>query len=217
MSAIGEAVPGTIALGPREEAPGRPFTSVDLIQRDLGILLELLGDVRATLREVDAGIRTLEPYQRLAWRVDDLTHRLIICNEDRLRHRERTCVVGFFAERRVDQDPAPLEAANSEIVAEFTHYPGILSYSSVELAPHSWANLVLHDDPIDREYWRGSELHARAVKLLSPLHYKNVRIHNAELTDGLTDTPRLVLERTKYYDFEGGVEWRAERELATTN
>lgn len=206
-------MPKTVALGPMEEAPGRPFTSVDLIERDLGILLKLLADVRGVLREVDAGVRELEPYQRLAWKVDDLTHRLIVCDEDRLRYRERTCVVGFFGERRVDQDPSPLEEANSAIVSEFAHYPGILSYSSVELARGHWANLVLHDDPVDREYWRQSALHAEAVRLLSPLHYRNVRIHNAELTDGLTDSPRLVLERTKYYDFDGAVEWRAQREL----
>lgn len=206
-------MPETKALGPTEEAPGRPFTSVDLIPRDRDTLFQLLADVRGVLREVDAGIRVLEPYQKLAWKVDDLTHRLIICNEDRLRHRDRTCVVGFFGERRLKQDPTPLEEANSAIVGEFTRYPGILSYGSVELDKGRWANLVLHDDPVDREYWRQSELHAEAVRLLSPIHYRNVRIHNAELTDGLTDDPKLVLERTKYYDFEGGTEWRAEREL----
>ena len=86
----------------------------------------------------------------------------------------------------------------------------------MELAKGRWANLVLHDDPIDREYWRGSQLHAEAVRLLSPVHYKNVRIHNAELTDALTEDPKLTLERTKYYDFDGGVEWRAERDLLPT-
>ncbi len=210
-------MPETIPLGPREEAPGRPFTSADLIPRDLKTLLELVADVRGVLREADSGTRDLRPYQQLAWKIDDLTHRLIICDEDRLRYRDRTCVVGFFGERRVDRDPSPLEEANSAIVAQFTEYPGILSYSSVELARGHWANLVLHDDPIDREHWRGSELHAEAARLLSPVHYRNVRIHNAELTDGLTDSPKLILERTKYFDFEGGVEWRAERELIVTS
>lgn len=213
MSSNGEMTPETIALGPEEEAPGRPFTAVDLIERDVTTLLELLADVRGVLREVDAGIRALEPYQRMAWKVDGLTHRLIICDEPKLRFRERTCAVGFFGERRTDVDPTPLEEANTEIVAEFTNYPGILSYSSVELPGGRWANLVLHDDPVDREYWRRSELHAEAARLLSPVHYRNVRIHNAELTDALTDSPDLVLERTKYYDFEGGSEWRAQREL----
>ena len=206
-------MPETVQLGPNEEAPGRPFTSVSLIGRDLQILQELLADVRGVIREIDAGTRTIEPYQRMAWKIDGLTHRLIICNESKLRYRDRTCVVGFFGERRTEVDPAPLEEANTAIVSEFTRYPGILSYSSVELPDGKWANLVLHDDPIDREYWRGSELHARAADLLSPVHYKNVRIHNAELTDGLTDDPKLVLERTKYYDFDGETPWRGQREL----
>lgn len=213
MSTNGEAVPETVVLGPGEEAPGRPFTAVDLTERDLSILLDLLADIRGVLREVDAGTRTIEPYQKLAWKVDGLTHRLIICDEPRLRYREKTCVVGFFGERRMGLDPGPLDEANAAIVAEFTQYPGILSYSSVELPGGHWANLVLHDDPVDREYWRQSKLHQKAASLLSPIHYKNVRIHNAELTDGLTDAPNIVLERTKYYDFEGEVEWRAQREL----
>ena len=213
MSTNGEMVPETIALGPKEEAPGRPFTAVDLIERDIATLLEILADVRGVLREVDSGMRSLDPYEKLSWKVDGLTHRLIVCDESRLRYRDRTCAVGFFGERVRDIDPAPLEEANTEIVAEFTKYPGILSYSSVELPGGKWANLVLHDDPADREHWRRSELHAEAVRVLSPVHYRNVRIHNAELTDALTDSPNFILERTKYYDFEGGVEWRAQREL----
>ncbi len=207
-------MPYTVALGPREEVPGRAFTAVDLVDRDVSILLELLADVRGVLREADAGIRTVEPYQRMHWKVDGLTHRLIICDEPKLRFRDETCVVGFFGLRRTDVDPAPLEEANAALVAEFPEYPGILSYSSVELPGGHWANLVLHDDPVDREYWRRSERHQNAVATLSPLHYRNVRIHNARLTDGLTDSPKIIVERTKYYDFEGGVEWRAQRELA---
>lgn len=213
MSTNGEMEPETITLGPNEEAPGRPFTSVDLIERDIATLLELLTDVRGVLSEVGAGTRTIEPYEKLAWKVDGLAHHLIICDEPKLRYRDRTCAVGFFGERKTGIDPAPLDEANTEIVSEFTRYPGILSYSSVELPGGKWANLVLHDHPVDREYWRRSERHAEAVRVLSPVHYRNVRIHNAELTDALTDSPNFVLERTKYYDFEGGAEWRAQREL----
>ena len=181
MSTTGEVVSEIVKLGPNEEASGRPFTSVGLIERDLAVLIQLVADVRGVLREVDAGTRTIEAYQRMAWKIDDLTHRLIICDERRLRFRDRTCVVGFFGERKTDIDPAPLEEANSAIVSEFTRFPGILSYSSVELPGDRWANLVLHDDPIDREYWRTSKMHAKAADLLSPIHYRNVRIHNLSL------------------------------------
>lgn len=202
-----------VSLGPTEEVPGRPFTAVGLTERDVSILHQMLADLRDILREVDSGIRQFEPYDKLAWRVDGLTHRLLICDLSRLRDRQETCLVGFFGERHTDLDPTPLEEANTAIVAEFTKYPGILSYSSIELPGGHWANLVLHDDPIDREYWRRSELHSQAVSLLSPVHYRNVRIHNGRMTDGLTESPDLVIERTKYYDYEGDVEWRAQREL----
>jgi hypothetical protein len=73
--------------------------------------------------------------------------------------------------------------------------------------------MVLHQDPIDREYWRRNALHADAVKALSPVHYLNVRIYNAELGDSLSGSPTIRLLRTKYYDYSGSVPWRAERPL----
>ena len=214
MSAPGGIAPSPLSLGPREAVPGRPFTSVDLTQRDVTILYEVLGDVRSVLHEVDVGIRSISPYERLTWMVDGLTHRLLICDEPRLRSHPSLCVVGFFGERRTELDSTPLEKANDAIIAEFTKYPGILSYSSMELPGGHWANLVLHDDPIDTQFWRKSELHARAARLLSPVHYLNVRIHNAQLTAGLFQQPVIVVKRTKYYDFSGDGEWRAERILA---
>jgi hypothetical protein len=125
-------------------------------------------------------------------------------------------VVGFFAERRTEVDIWPLEDANSEIVNEFSKYPGILSYGSLELPNGHWANMVLHDDPIDTQFWRTSEMHSRAVETLSPRHYFNVRIHNGRLTSGLFNRPEIVIERTKYFDYTGPSQWRAERTLVAT-
>ena len=107
-----------------------------------------------------------------------------------------------------------LEEANTEIVAEFNQYPGILAYASVELPDGLWANLVLHDDPVDVEFWRTSEMHRRAVEMLSPEHYYNVRIHNGTLTSGLFERPRIVIRKTKYFDYTSNVIWRAERTIA---
>jgi len=185
-----------------------------MIQGDLKVLHGVLADVRAIMVDVEEGARALEPFQRLAWRVGGLTRRLLICDVVRLRAHPGPCVVGFFAERRTDMDIWPLEEANSEIIGEFSKYPGILSYGSVELPRGHWANLVLHDDPVDTQFWRRSELHARAVETLSPRHYFNVRIHNGKLTSGLFDRPEIVIERTKYFDYSGPTEWRAERALA---
>lgn len=206
--------PETVVLGPLEEVPERPFTAVDRIADDLQTLQVMLGDVRSVLADVDAGRRTLVAFQKLVWREKDLTHRLLICNESRLRSHPRLCVVGFFGERHPELDPMALEDANSDIVAGFADYPGILSYSSVELGGDGrWANMVLHDHPSDREYWRRNQRHVEAVKALSPVHYRNVRIHNAELTSPLAGSPTIVIQRTKYFDYSGGSAWRAERSL----
>ena len=173
----------------------------------------ILADVRSVVVDVEEGAREVLPFQRLAWRVGGLTHRLLICDVGRLRFHSGLCVVGFFAERRTEVDIRPLEKANAEIVTEFANYPGILTYASVELPDGHWGNLVLHDDPVDTEYWRTSRMHAKAVETLSPQHYHNVRIHNGRLTAGIFDGPTIRIEKTKYFDYSGASEWRAERAL----
>lgn len=206
-----------VLLGPNEDVPGRPFTSVAQIERDRSILRAMLSDLTGILSEIDAGVRTLAPYKKLAWKVRGRTHRLLICNEALLRAHPRPCVVGFFGERHAELDSSALEEANTAIVAGFADHPGILSYSSMEMGKGRWANMVLHQDPIDREYWRRNALHADAVKLLSPVHYLNVRIYNAELGDSVSGSPTIRLLRTKYYDYSGSAPWRAERPLTTDN
>lgn len=214
MSTLRARTPEPVPLAPGESVPERPFTTVELIDRDVSILYGILGDIRGLLEEAAQGRRSVVPYRHMAWRIDGLAHRHIVCNEERLRSHPRLCVVGFFGERNTELDITPLEKANAALVAEFTHYPGITSYSSLELPGDQWANLVLHDDPVDPDFWRRSNLHSRAVKELAPGHYLNVRIHNAELSARLFDNPSIVIKRTKYWDYAGGSEWRAERVLA---
>lgn len=206
-------LPGTVTLGVDEKVHGRPFTAVEMTDRDLVVLHTILGDVRQIVAEVEEGVREMAPYQKLAWRVGGMTHRLLLCDVERIRVHPGLCVVGFFGQRREDVDIWPLEEANSEIVAEFVDYPGILAYASVELTRGHWANMVLHDDPVDTSYWRQSRMHARAVETLSPRHYHNVRIHNGRLTSGIFDRPSIRIDRTKYFDYSGPSEWRAEREI----
>jgi len=209
-------VPVTVSLGPRDVISDRPFTATELTIRDLGILHGILADVRSVVVEAEEGSRAFEPYQKLAWRVGGLTHRLLICDRERLRDHASLCAVGFFGEKRPTMDPWPLEDANTEIVAEFAKYPGILSYASVELPDGHWANLVLHDDPVDVQFWRSSQMHQRAVDTLTPEHYFNVRIHNGRLTSGIFDRPQIVITKTKYFDYTGPEAWRAERTLLST-
>lgn len=204
-------MPEMVRLGPGDTVRGRPFTAVEETSRDLEILNGILADVRSVVVDVEEGAREIAPFQRLAWKAGGLTHRLHMCDLERLRAHPGLCVVGFFAERRTDVDIWPLEEANAEIVTEFANYPGILSYGSVELPGGHWGNLVLHDDPVDTEFWRTSTMHAKAVETLSPQHYYNVRIHNGRLTAGIFEGPTIRIDKTKYFDYSGPTEWRAER------
>lgn len=208
-------MPGTVLLGEEEVVGGRPFTAVEMTFRDLEIIHAMLTDVRSIAVDVEEGALQLDPYQKLAWRVGGLAHRLLICDFERLRFHSAPCVVGFFGQFKKGAELGPLEEANSAVVEEFPEYPGILSYGSVELPDGHWANLVLHDDPVDVAFWRESNMHKHAVKTLSPRHYANVRIHNGRLTAGLFEGPAVTIHRTKYYDYSGPEEWRAERELAS--
>jgi len=204
----------TIILGPTETAPGRPFTSADRYEADIVCLRALIADLCDVLRENLAGTREVTDYEHLEWQVGGLKHRLIICNRDRLLEHQRLCAVGFFSERHTDLDMAPLESANLEVVGEFSRHPGVLSYGTIQLPEGHWANLVLHEEPATADLWRENKTHARAVDRLSPVHYKNVRIHNARLTAGLSAQPDIEIIRTKYFDYEAGSHWQAVREFS---
>jgi hypothetical protein len=203
----------TVTLGPNDVVSGRPFTAVEMTGRDLGILHGILADVRAVVVEVEEGARHFKPFQKLVWKVGGLTHRLLITDIGRIRAHSGLCVVGFFGDKRPDKDGLLLDEANTEIVAEFPKYPGILAYASVELPGEHWANMVLHDDPVDVQFWRTSEMHAWAVETLTPQHYFSIRIHNGTLTSGIFERPRIVIRKTKYFDYTKGDMWRAERTL----
>jgi len=203
----------TLSLGPNEDVSDRPFTAVDLIDRDVSVLRGMLDDLVRVLDETDLGLKEITPHQRISWQEEGLARRLLICDETRLRAHQDACVVGFFGERRPEMDIGPLEEANSAIVAQFRNFPGILSYSSIELPNGYWANMVLHDDPVDREYWSRGALHAQAARTLGPIHYRTVRIHNARLTAGVMEKPRFAVKKIKYWDYTEEPEWVAEREL----
>ncbi|GMQ86082.1 MAG: hypothetical protein BMS9Abin07_1654 [Acidimicrobiia bacterium] len=203
-----------VALTPTELVPGRPFTDPELTKQDLSMLHQMLTDLRGVLEEAKVPPARVVPYHQMAWRVDGHGRRLIICNEERLGTHPDLCIVGFFGDRRTEIDISPLEEANASVVSEFPDNPGILSYSSISVEGGQWGNMVLHEDPRDAERWRESQVHARAVEMLSPIHYRCVRIHNARLDARLFEDPDIVVHRTKYFDFVGQPEWQGVRTVA---
>ena len=140
-------------------------------------------------------------------------HRVIVCNADALRKESTPSFVGFFGIKRPGLDHAPLTQVDDQLVVELPHHPGILSYSSVELADGNWGNLIVLRSSADGERWRDGERHAWAVRELAPAHYSAVRLHNGQFAGGLLSGREPVLLRTRYWDYEALPAWRAERVL----
>jgi hypothetical protein len=208
----GGRVDDCVRLGAHETAEGRGFTAPAHTAGDLAAVGRMLARLRG---EILGG--GLEPGPRplalAAREPDGRAHRAIVCDEHRLGDGRDLTWIGFFAEKRRDRDPTPLTVVDDELIGEFPAHPGVLSYSSLELADGDWGNLILLDGDAAREQWRVSERHAYAARELAPRHYVHVRVHQGVLPGGVLGWRAPVLRRTKYYDYRGEATWRAERDV----
>ena len=60
-----------------------------------------------------------------------------------------------------------------------------------------------------------SELHRRAVEL-TPRHYHSVRLHIGIVPGAFLSAADLVIERTRYWDYDDNPVWTAVREIVTS-
>jgi hypothetical protein len=199
-----------IEFGANEVDSSHPCTDVSLYTPDLDLLAYMLQDLRSLIRSNDAGKVSLVAHEPQYWQVHGLRRRTVVCEPERIRCTDRVCIVGFFAERREGIDYPSLDELELGLLLEFRNYPGILSYSSVELANDFWANLVVHSVPDDTETWRTSTAHSRAVDV-SPELYSSIRIHNGHLEGGVAGNRAIAIDRTKYWDYDCDPVWQATR------
>ena len=206
------AVDDCVRLGPRETAADRGFTDPAHTTGDLAAVGLMLAAIRRAVAApgLPGGPRplVLEPPG-----LEGRAHRAIVCDERRLGAGRDLAWVGFFAVKRRDRDGAPLTVMDDELITEFPAHPGILSYSSLELADGDWGNLILLDGDAARAQWRDGERHAYAARELAPRHYTDVRLHQGVLPGGVRAGREPILRCTKYYDYRAGATWRAEREV----
>ncbi len=212
IGATEEWVEDWARLGPRETAAGHEFTDPDRTTPDLRSVAVMLGEIRRRVASAASLPREPRPLVLERLEADGRAHRAVLCDERRLADGRDLVWVGFFAAKRRDRDHAPLTLRDDELVREFPAHPGVLSYSSLELADGDWANLILLEGDEAREHWRTSPRHADAVRELAPRHYTVVRLHLGIVPGGVLAAREPLLYRTKYYDFRGGATWRAERE-----
>jgi hypothetical protein len=199
-----------VQLGEYETVLTHPCTDVSLFAPELDVMAYLLQDLRTLLRSADAGKVDVWAHRPFTWEVHGLRRRTVVCEPGQIRERQRVCVVGFFGNRRVDMPSERVDEIDARLLDEFRDYPGILSYSSIELADDYWANLVVHAEPEDREVWRTSAAHRHAVEM-SPKLYSSVRIYNGHLPDGVTGNRAIEIDAAKYWDYDVEPEWRALR------
>lgn len=194
-------------LGPEELLPGRPFT-----------------DPANTVREAEMMQSILESERRLArtWAEEGSSHAhvgrghdaegrrhlLVVPDTQALVRAGDVTAVGFFSRPREDVDHAILFDLEDELVARMGTYAeaGLLSYYDVELVKGAYGNLILFSTPDVPEAWYGDVVHRRAVEL-SPGHYYEVRLHKGFVPGRLLDDGKIVIERTKYFDFSEDSGW----------
>jgi len=203
-----------IRLGIDEDPADHPCAEVRHYNADLAVLEHLLGDLRAMLGRAAAGETVLHPYQILSWQENGLRRRTVMCDpEALLQGGSDVLLVGFLGNRRSTDEANIIDEFDFDVIGEFRQYPGILSYSSMELVPNQWANLVVHLHARDRESWRRSAVHIEAAEDLSPRVFHSVRIHNGRLRGGLIGDGRVTVEVTKYWDYDSDPMWHAVRTL----
>jgi hypothetical protein len=139
-------------------------------------------------------------------------HRICLSQPERLLLTDELTVVGFCGKKRPGVDRGPIDAIDDKLIDEIPGQKHLLSYSTLQLESYNTVNLVLFDHPQGADDWSTSQQHAQAVRM-SPNYYTVIRLHNAILPGGLLANNRLVLLRTKYYDFQTDPAWQAIREF----
>ena len=202
-----------IVLGAQEPVPDHDFASSRHYPSDIALLNYLLQDLRVLARRCAKGELDLQPHQVVTWHVHGLERRTVTCDPARLCAHDDVHIVGFFGDRRDPSDQATIDRNDADLIAQFPDHDGLISYSSIELVDHYWANLVVHAAPEDREKWRSCPQHIAAVEEVAPKAFHSVRIHNGCIRRGVLGPETVVVESTKYWDYDTTPTWHAARFL----
>jgi hypothetical protein len=200
---------GPLQLGPHEVARERPFAAIEHTHADLPILREMRQTLACRLRDgtlpaPDAGPRD-EP--------DGTEHWICVPDPRRLAETLPVAAVGFFGQARTGLDHRPIIDREHDIVARAATFGGLLTYYNLRLSDGRYGNLVLFDAPPSKGHVTADPVHGEAVAL-TPRYYRSLRLHHAELADGVLGERALELLRTRYLDFGGEPVWSAVREPA---
>jgi hypothetical protein len=190
-------------LGPDDVLEEKPFTDATNTLREVDVMRRMLLHERQRALEW-VGI---DPGRHIIREHDEEGHRHLICIPDtgKLLETENLTAIGFFSAPRDDVEHDVLFTLEDELIRRMDHYGevGLLSYYDVELVKGEYGNLILFATPDVPPEWHRDEVHRRAVEV-SPGHYHHVRLHKGSIPGRLHDGGDIVVERTKYFDFDTG-------------
>ena len=185
----------------------RRFAALEHTRRDLVVLRTMRRTIAAHLRD-----GTMPPADAgpIPW-PDGTEHWLCVPDPAALAAARPIAAVGFFGQARTGVDFAPIIDREHDIVARAARFDGLLTYYNLRLANGSYGNLVMFESPEAKGHVTSDVVHGEAVSL-TPRHYHSLRLHHAELADGVFGELELV--RTRYLDFSCEPAWSSVREPA---
>ena len=193
-------------LSSKTEEPGKDIPAeTDKSRRDLVVLQSMAKKIAVTLRALEQTGGATLPLSYSFEERRGRQHRMIIFAPHELLAPEEMLFVGFVSRqsRTVEQHVVDeIFRADQLMLTDIRRIPGLLSYSSLELHPGTWCNLVLFRDTSVKMHVKSGTTHRYAAHQLSPAYYEWIRLHSGTLSGGLARY-ELRLNSTKYYHFSG--------------
>ncbi len=158
---------------------------------------------RVHLRLLNLAITTTLPSMEYITEHRTRTHRVVIYQQQEYLLQASLLFVGFVSGVQPHVSLAiaqEIQRVDRLFMAELAHNAGLLSYSSLELNPGHWYNLVLLSDHPAKTYFKESSTHRYAAYDLAMHYYAWIRLHNGILPNGLEGIS-MLLQSTKYYTF----------------
>ncbi|GCE18172.1 hypothetical protein [Dictyobacter kobayashii] len=173
-------------------------------QLDLIVLRHMARQLRLTLLTMEQASSTSFPgVYELNERQSSL-HRIVFYRPELLTTDETLSFVGFVSGRQRAKDDTlneELFQADRKMLDKLMHIPGLLAYSSLELRPGRWYNLVVMQTFDVKTDLKSIDMHQHAAYRLAPRAYDWIRIHSGIFPGGLAkNVPRLL--KTKHYAFQ---------------
>ncbi len=183
--------------------------AVNKVKADCVILTYMAHQLSLTLQQSDVAMSPSTMMAPLFSSLQDCqqrTQRIAIYQPQELRVPQCLSFVGFVSGKQATASSFvcnEIERIDELMVAELVTVPGMFSYSSLEVRPGSWYNLVVFSTAETKTHLKKRQIHSYAAYQLAPHYYAWIRLHNGIMPTGLAQQ-ELLVQSTKYYTFQEG-------------